>query len=263
MSRDRVSAHTALRSSTAIRAFIEADADLPLLLVALALGTPGSQGDDPDGELVPLGDRAQAARRPSIAKGARKWLYEASASPGRTNCSSGLTRREFIPLLGAAAIVTAAPRTVAAAQPSEPGAVSRFVYVGTYTAPDVPPGGTHPSTAIGISVFRMSPRDGELTLVETVSAENPSFLALDPTLTHLYSVNENLAGRVSAYAIDPANGRLAFLNTQSANGKHTTHLSVHPSGRYLLAANYTSGDFPVFRIESNGSIGAHDRRVRE
>ena len=92
--------------------------------------------------------------------------------------------------------------------------------------------------------------------METVPAENPSFLALDPTLTHLYSVNENLAGRVSAYAIDPANGRLAFLNTQSANGKHTTHLSVHPSGRYLLAANYTSGDFPVFRIESNGSIGA-------
>jgi 6-phosphogluconolactonase len=101
----------------------------------------------------------------------------------------------------------------------------------------------------------MNPRDGELTLVETVPAENPSFLALDPTLTHLYSVNENLAGRVSAYAIDPANGTLTFLNTASANGKHTTHLSVHPSAQYLLAANYTSGDFPIFRIQPNGSIG--------
>ena len=76
---------------------------------------------------------------------------------GQDPSSPGLTRREFIPLLGAAAIVTAAPRTVAAAQPSAPGAVSRFVYVGTYTAPDVPPGGTHPSTAIGIYVFRMNP----------------------------------------------------------------------------------------------------------
>ena len=180
-------------------------------------------------------------------------------STGQNQSSSGLTRREFIPLLGAAAIVTAAPRTVASAPSSAsstpPGAVSRFVYVGTYTAPDVPPGGTHPSTAIGISVFRMNPRDGELALVETVPAENPSFLALDPTLTHLYSVNENLAGRVSAYAIDPANGTLTFLNTASANGKHTTHLSVHPSAQYLLAANYTSGDFPIFRIQPNGSIG--------
>ena len=83
---------------------------------------------------------------------------------GQDQAFSGLSRREFIPLLGAAAIVTAAPRTVAAVQPSAPGAVSRFVYVGTYTAPDVPPGGTHPSTAIGISVFRMNPRDGDLTL---------------------------------------------------------------------------------------------------
>ena len=30
---------------------------------------------------------------------------------------------------------------------------------------------------------------------------------------------------------------------------------MHPSGKYLLAANYTSGDFPVFPILSDGSIG--------
>jgi 6-phosphogluconolactonase len=147
-------------------------------------------------------------------------------------------------------MVTAAPRTLAAA--SVP---SRFVYVGTYTAPGVPPGGTHPSKAVGIYVFRLNPRDGGLTLVQIVPAENPSFLALDPTLTHLYSVNETTAGRVSAYSLDQASGRLTFLNTASANGKDTTHLSVHPSGRYLLAANYTSGNFPIFRIQSDGSIG--------
>ena len=56
-------------------------------------------------------------------------------------------------------------------------------------------------------------------------------------------------------SLDQTNGKLTFLNTASANGKDTTHLSVHPSGKYLLAANYTSGDFPVFRILSDGSIG--------
>jgi 6-phosphogluconolactonase len=160
-----------------------------------------------------------------------------------------LTRREFLPLLGAATVAVVAPRTIAAAPGGQPGkpndAEARFVYVGTYTAPNVPPGGTHQSTA-----------DGGLTLLQTVAASNPSFLALDPTLSHLYSVNEETAGRVSAYAIDQASGTLSFLNTVSANGQDTTHLSVKPSGDFLFAANYTSGDFPVFRILANGQIGA-------
>jgi 6-phosphogluconolactonase len=175
-----------------------------------------------------------------------------TTSPDRP---SHLSRRQFLPLVGAAAATTLLPATLAAAG-KHPDADARFVYVGTYTAPDTPPGGTHPSVAVGIYVFRMNPADGELTLVQIVPASNPSFLALDPSLTHLYSVNEDFAGRVSAYAVDQANGTLSFINTQSAGGAHTTHLSVHPSGQYLLAANYTSGNFPAFRILADGSIGA-------
>ena len=172
---------------------------------------------------------------------------------------SGMTRRQFLPLIGATAIAAAAPRGARERddwddKPSR--ATARFVYVGTYTAPGVPPGGTHPSTAVGIYVFRMHPRDGDLTLVQTVPASNPSFLALDPSKRHLYSVNEDEDGHVSAYAIDHESGKLSFLNTADADGKHTTHLSVHPSGKYLLAANYTTGNFPVFAIQSKGFIGA-------
>src|SRR6266487_5234950 len=129
--------------------------------------------------------------------------------------SFGLTRRQFIPLLGAtAALAALAPRAFAA-KPSD--AQARFVYVGTYTFPGTPPGGTHQSTALGIYVFRMDPSDGGLTQLQIVPASNPSFVALDPTQTHLYSVNEDLAGHVSAYAINP-NGTLSFLNIVSANG---------------------------------------------
>jgi 6-phosphogluconolactonase len=117
------------------------------------------------------------------------------------------------------------------------------------------PGGTHPSVAVGIYVFRMDPNDGGLTPVQIVPASNPSFVALDPSLTHLYSVNEDLAGRVSAYAVNQAAGTLSFLNTALASGSFTTHLSVHPSGGYVLAANYGTGNFPAFQILPNGSIG--------
>jgi len=133
---------------------------------------------------------------------------------------------------------------------------ARCVYVGSYTAPGVPPGGTHPSTARDIGVFRMDMRSGGLAPIQMLPASNPSCLALNPALTRLYSVNENLDGGVSAYAIDPATGLLSFINAASAGGQHTTHLSVHPSGRYLMAANYGSGNAPVFRLEADGSIGA-------
>jgi 6-phosphogluconolactonase len=102
----------------------------------------------------------------------------------------------------------------------------------------------------------LRPSDGDLTLLQIVPAMNPSYLALDPSLKHLYSVNEMTDGHVNAYAIDQANGKLIFLNSMSANGKDTTHLSVQPSGQYLFAANYTSGNSPVYRILTNGFIGA-------
>jgi 6-phosphogluconolactonase len=169
-----------------------------------------------------------------------------------------LTRREFLPFLGAATVAAVTSRMSAAAPGGNPGrpndAEARFVYVGTYTAPDVPPGGTHPSTAVGIYVFRMDPQDGGLTLLQVVPAENPSFVALDPALTHLYSTNENLVGGVSAYAIQ-GNGQLSFLNSESSNGSFPAHLSVHPSGQYLLASNYGTGNYPVYRIQPDGSIG--------
>src|SRR4030095_15000004 len=177
----------------------------------------------------------------------------------RKSLSPGLTRRQFLPLLGATAIAAVAPGILHAAPggiPGKPSAASpRFVYVGTYTAPGIPPGGTHPSIAVGIYVFRLNPRDGGVTPLQIVPASSPSFVALDPAQTHLYSVNEDAAGRVSAYSINPATGALTFLNSASANGQFTTHISVHPSGQYFYAANYGTGNFPVYRILANGSIG--------
>ena len=176
--------------------------------------------------------------------------------------SDTLSRRQLFPLLGGAvALATVAPNSTAA-DPSgpfgkPPAAKARFVYVGTYTFPGTAPGGTHQSQAKGIYVFRMNPSNGGLTLLQIAEIPNPSYLALDAPLGHLYSVNEMTAGAVSAYVINQANGMLTPLNTLvPTNGQDTTHLSVQPSGQYLFAASYTSGNFQVFRILPDGSIGA-------
>ena len=178
------------------------------------------------------------------------------STPQSQGQPSRLTRREFLPYPRCSDYRCCwASDWHRAAPPND--AEAQFVYVGTYTAPGVPPGGTHPSTAVGIYVFRMDPQDGGLTLLQVVPAENPSFVALDPTLTHLYSTNENLVGGVSAYAIQ-GNGLLSFLNSQPSDGSFPAHLSVHPSGQYLLASNYGTGNYPVYPIQPDGSIGAHE-----
>jgi len=72
-----------------------------------------------------------------------------------------LGRRDLFPLVGAAALAAFVAPAVAGAesaitqdsQDDGQSAPSRFVYVGTYTAPNTAPGGTAPSSAKGISVF--------------------------------------------------------------------------------------------------------------
>lgn len=129
----------------------------------------------------------------------------------------------------------------------------QYVYIGTYT----PPSGK----AEGIYVYRMDPATGALTKVQTVPTPSPSFLALDPSRRWLYAVNEldNYGGRpsgaVSAFAIDPAGGTLAPLNTQPSYGTYPAHLTVDPSGQYVLAANYGGGNVAVYPIQRDGSLG--------
>src|SRR5207245_1874874 len=83
----------------------------------------------------------------------------------------------------------------------------------------------------------------------------------DRSGTHLYSANEistyngTKSGSVSAYSVDRSNGRLTLLNTVSSEGAGPAHLSIHPSGKYVLIANYHGGTVAVLPIMANGSLG--------
>ena len=142
-----------------------------------------------------------------------------------------------------------------------------IAYVGTYTSPlanmrptqvDLPPGNGR-----GIHLFEMDRTTGALTpcgLHEM--GTSPSALAFNAAKTHLYSANEterigdDEAGSVSAFTVDPNTGALSLLNTVSSGGKGPAHLSVHPSGKFVLVANYFGGSVAVLPILPDGSLGA-------
>src|SRR6266545_6520726 len=123
-----------------------------------------------------------------------------------------------------------------------------FVYVGTYTGP---------GKGEGIYVFRMDESSGELTPVQTVSGvDSPSFLALHPNRRALYAVNESgdTGGGISAFAVDPDTGRLEQLNRQPSHGTSPCYVSVDPTGKWVLVANYGNGILSVYPAQSDGRL---------
>ena len=66
-------------------------------------------------------------------------------------------------------------------------------------------------------------------------------------------------GTVSAFAINRADGKLELLNTVRSGGAGPTYVSVHPSGRFVLVANYFGGSVAVLPILADGRLGDRHR----
>lgn len=61
------------------------------------------------------------------------------------------------------------------------------------------------------------------------------------------------SGAIITYKIDD-NGALTELNQVDSKGGAPVYLSIHPSGNYLLNANYISGSIAVYPIKQDGSL---------
>ena len=150
---------------------------------------------------------------------------------------------------------------------AEPRRGGRLVaYVGTFSSPlrdtlatqvDLPPGNGR-----GIHLFHVDRTSGAMTARGVVEmGTSPSCLVANAARTRLYSANEtdrvgdDKQGTVSAFSIDPADGRLQLLNTVRSGGAGPTYVSVHPGGRHLLVANYFGGSVAVLPILADGRLG--------
>ncbi len=175
------------------------------------------------------------------------------------------SRRSFLKttaaLAGAASLV---PHELYAQ--SEDASSTLMAYVGTFSSPlkdvldtqvDLPPGNGR-----GIHIFRVDRESGALTAAGSYDlGTSPSCLALNQAGTRLYSANETdrvgegNEGTVSAFSIEPKTGQLTMLNTVRAGGAGPTYVSVEPSGRFLLVANYFGGSVAVLPVEQDGRLG--------
>jgi 6-phosphogluconolactonase (cycloisomerase 2 family) len=169
-----------------------------------------------------------------------------------------ISRRSF--LKGVAVIATTQPAFALARGRANSVNGSILAYAATYSSPQGPEGSK--GNGQGIYLFQMNPSTGALSPRELFSdGSNPSWLAFDPSKTHLYAANEiqtfqgTNSGSVSAFSINRSNGHLTLLNTVSSQGAGPAHLSVHPTGKYVLVANYFGGNVAVLPIRANGELG--------
>lgn len=123
-----------------------------------------------------------------------------------------------------------------------------FVYVGSRTTRE------RNARGDGITVWRMDEATGDLSLVQTVGdLVNPSFLLKHPTLPVLYTVHGDQQ-EVSAFRIDPATGRLGFLNRQDCGGRNPVHLALSPDARHLVVSNHLSSSLAVLPVSADGAL---------
>jgi 6-phosphogluconolactonase (cycloisomerase 2 family) len=178
-----------------------------------------------------------------------------------------LIRLTFLAVLGGLFIINpllaeneANPLTL-----SGDGRLPLIAYVGTFSSPlkdtlptqvDLPPGNGR-----GIHLFQVDRQTGRLTERGVYPmGTSPSCLAVHSSNRYLYSSNETdrvgsqKHGTVSALAIDPASGDLTLLNTVSSGGAGPTYVSLHPSEKYLLVANYFGGSVAVLPIQEDGKL---------
>ena len=127
-------------------------------------------------------------------------------------------------------------------------------YVGTYTESGSP--------SKGIYAYRYDEATQEITALGLAAeTTNPSWLAIHPNGRFLYAVNEiqnykgSNSGGISAFSIDRATGKLTFLNEVASRGADPCYLSIDPSGKYALVANYTGGSVATFPIAVDGKLG--------
>jgi len=171
-------------------------------------------------------------------------MDRASAAAGkridrRTLLQAGATLAMAGPLLRGAHVQ---------AQPRTDRATALFAYVGAFTTPERKGHGG------GINVYRVDPASDAWSHEQLLEIVNPSFLTLDRAQRFLYSVHADL-DEVSAYAIDKQTGHITALNRQSCGGKNPVHLSIDPTGGWIVTANYRAGSVGVVPIEKDGTLG--------
>lgn len=118
----------------------------------------------------------------------------------------------------------------------------------------------------GIYHTKLNTSSGKLSEVNLAAeCDGPGFIAMHPNRTRLYAVCDlDKKPVVAAYAIESSKGQstLKLLNAVEIGDGGAAHVSVEPTGRTLLTAQYGTGSVGVFALNDDGSIRERTQLIK-
>ena len=134
----------------------------------------------------------------------------------------------------------------------------------------------HPKKSIAYLIEELSGavavynyKDGNLGLVERVSTHAKDYqgnigsadIHVSPDGKFLYASNRGDQHSISIFSINKK-GKLKFIHEQSTLGKTPRNFFIHPSGKYILAANQESDEVVIFsRNKKTGMLSDTGNRI--
>ena len=106
-----------------------------------------------------------------------------------------------------------------------------------------------------IQVYRLDPKDGNWTSVETLAVEGtPGCLTLDPQKKYLFaSLRSN--SLLASFRVDAATGKLKPISVVGLpRTENAAFISTDRTGRWLFSASYAAGKIVVHGIGDDGMI---------
>jgi 6-phosphogluconolactonase len=136
--------------------------------------------------------------------------------------------------------------------PAQAEAPSCWVYFGTQTT----------GANRGIYRAKLDQDTGSMSpAVRAADKPDSVFMAFSPDKSHLYGLAEvrSTGSRpreaIETYEVDAATGALKNIGERVVDGSEACHLSVDPSGRCILTANYGDHYVEVFPIGADATVG--------
>ena len=104
--------------------------------------------------------------------------------------------------------------------------------------------------------FELDYATGALTKRSVVSGgSGASYLALSRDRRILYVLDRDPPSRVDWFSVSADGFSLERQGGALTEGRSPPHLSLHPSGRWILVAHHGSGHVSVLPVEADGSVG--------
>jgi 6-phosphogluconolactonase len=121
-----------------------------------------------------------------------------------------------------------------------------------------------------VSVFYYLKKDGQLNMIQTISALPPEYtgpvgsadIHVSPDGKFVYASNRGESNTIAILAVNSQTGLLQPVGHQSTLGKKPRNFNFDPSGNFLLVANQDSDEIVIFsRNKTTGFLTDTGKRI--